>query len=283
LNAWNTTDNTTGSGLYTRYGHAFSPADHALANLEGWTITVRARMIDDFGGVLSCFFDVANDNDQRFLVSFDLDGSDNLTVELGGLEVITIPSNGTGWANYHTHELVYDPVGGTADYYFDGNKLNSAPWSPTSITGLSGVRFGNGSSGGRGSMNWNKVEFRTAQTGEVLALYDAGNLANTPVSLDPLDQDWVYVTSTGTSAGPVLADSHSIWEARARFFPTLLPDQIGSPSGFGTAARTGADAAGQSARSRAAPPSAAWRGWRVATGRHASRRSGRESPRPRSR
>lgn len=235
LNAWNTTDNLE-TGPKRAYGLAFSAQDHADAATEGWTLTIRSRLVDDFGDSWTCYVDFTDDNGQRFLIHFDLDDNDDLEVTLGGHESIVIPSLGTGWANYHTHRIVFDPGTGSADYYFDDEKRNVAPWNPTPIAGLNGIRFGTGATGGRGSMNWNKIEFKTAQTERVVASYDAGSVGASPSDLDPVDQGWVELDSTGTSAGPVLADYHSWWELSARFVPVTLPGQFSEPAnGFGRA------------------------------------------------
>jgi hypothetical protein len=217
LNAWNTADQTTGSGVYYQYRYPFDAREHALAAAEGWTLTITARMVEDFGRNESCFVDFATST-ERFLIFFDLDAQGNLTVSLGGIERLTLTEDGSGWAHYHTHQIVYNSVSNTADYFFNGVKKNSAPWSATPITGLNGLRFGNGSSAGMGSMNWHRVELKTAQTETVVASYHAGNSASSPVDLDPQLQGWTFASGNsgaGASRQSVREDALTKWRSEA--------------------------------------------------------------------
>ena len=217
LNAWNTTDRTIDSGVLYQYRYPFDPREHQLAASEGWTLTIQARMVEDFGRNESCFLDFANST-ERFLIFFDLDGQGNLMVNLAGLERLTLTSDGSGWAHYHVHQIVYDPASDTADYFFNGEKKNTAPWSPTAITGLNGIRFGNGSSGGMGSMNWHQVEMKTAETETVLASYSAGNSASAPENINPELQGWTFApgnAGTGATHAPVLSDPLTKWRTEA--------------------------------------------------------------------
>jgi hypothetical protein len=216
LNAWNTADRTTGSGVYHQYRRPFEAREQALAS-EGWTLAVTARMVEDFGRNESCFVDVANPT-ERFLIFFDLDSRGNLVASLGGLERLTLTSDGSGWARYFEHRVVFDPVSNTADYYFEGVKMNTAPWPPTPVTGLNGLRFGNGSSAGMGSMNWHRVELRTARSGAVLVSYNAGNAGSGPADLDPVHQGWTFApgnAGSGSSHAAVRSDGLTKWQLEA--------------------------------------------------------------------
>jgi hypothetical protein len=216
LNAWNTADLTTGSGVFYQYRRALDPSLHALA-ARGWTLTIKARMIEDFGGSQSCFVDFANST-ERFLLFFDLDGGGNLIVTLGGHEEIALTTDGRGWAHYFEHKIVHDPDSNTADYYFNGVKMNTSPWPPTPITGLNGVRFGNGSTAGMGSMNWHEVELKATEGEIVLAAYRARTSESGLNDLDPGVQGWAFApgnAGTGVTQGPVLADALTKWRSEA--------------------------------------------------------------------
>ncbi|MBI1176159.1 hypothetical protein GC207_01830 [bacterium] len=223
LNAWNTSDNSTGAGAYYRYNYPLTANQQTLAEAEGWTLTFRAR-VNDYGSTPSCFVDITDANEQRFLVFLGVDFQGDLyLVQPNNLGTVTLTSDGLGWSKYHTHEIVYDPANGTADYYFDGQKVNTAPWPKIAGTGLDGVRFGNGSSSGMGSMNVNKIEVTTQQSNQVLALYDAGTTADTNVDLDPEHQGWTRVpdaTDSNVSAGPVVADVTTLWPVQTMITPT---------------------------------------------------------------
>ena len=227
LNAWNITDQTSGSGVFHQYRRPLDPRAHALAANGGWTLTVKGRMVDDFEGTMSCFVEFATLT-ERFLLYFDLDDNKNLVASPYGMEPITLTSDGAGWAQYHLHEAVFDPDSGTADYYFDGVTMNPSPWSPVPITGLDGVRFGNGATGGRGSMNWHKVELVTTQTKAVLASYKAHTATNSPSDLDPVLQGWTFAPGnpgSGISQGPVRPDVLTLWkpEAILEASPEFIP------------------------------------------------------------
>ncbi|MCL4178417.1 MAG: FG-GAP repeat protein, partial [Verrucomicrobia bacterium] len=227
-NAWNTFDLITGSGSL-HYARTFTPAQHALAASEGWRLTLRARMVDDFGGSPACYLDFTDANNRRWLLFFDLDAEGDLIVSLGGLEVLQLTNDGQGWADYHQHEIHFRPSTGTADYYFNGQQLNSAPWASTPITGLNGVRWGNGSTAGRGSMNFSLVEFRTAVTGEVLARYDAGLAASSAVVPHPTTQGWTENRTGANHPGrPVAGDVIPLWKLEA-----VLTETDYSESRFG--------------------------------------------------
>ncbi len=217
-NAWNTSDQTSTLGVFYQYHRDFTGAEQQSAATEGWTLSIRARMVDDFGGTKSCFVDFADANGMRFLLFFALDSNHDLVVSPEGLSPINLTTNGLGWAAYHLYEITFDPTTATADFYVDHVKMNASPWSPTPVSGLNGVRFGNGSSAGTGAMNWNLVQFKTSQSDQVLASYDAGTAADTDVAPDPETQGWVFFpgnAGSGASKGPVSPDGLSAWPVQA--------------------------------------------------------------------
>ena len=242
LNAWNIVDDSTASGVNYEYVYPLTSSQRRLATTNGWTLTIRSRMLDNFssGGTNnpSCFVDYAIDPTNRFLIWFSLDANLNLVAQLNGLQTLTFTTNGDGWAAYHTHQIVFNPTNGTADYYFDGVKINSSPWSPTPVIPLSGIRFGNGSSAGEGGMNWNLVELKT-QSGQVLASYDAGTAGNPPIAPDPTNQDWTLSQPTsmvGVTNTPVSLDFATVWPLQAVLAPSdgQSNDQFGFSVAIGS-------------------------------------------------
>jgi hypothetical protein len=216
LNAWNTSDRSYNNGTFYRYGQALTPGELSLAAAEGWTLTIHSRMVGDVypDDDPSCFVDFAMTSSNRFLIWFSLDYDGNLKVHLNGPVPTFLPTQGLGWLRYHTHQLVFDPTNNTADYYFDGVKMNGSPLSPIPVTGVDGVRFGNGSTLGTGSMNFNKVELETRQTHQVLASYEAGLAGNPAVAPDPVTQGWTLLpgnTVPDISLGPVSPDFATVW------------------------------------------------------------------------
>ena len=233
LNAWNVTDNSLSTGVFYHFDKPLSDADRQLAAAEGWTLTIRARMADNFGytGSPACFVDFAFTPTNRFIIWFGLD-ADDLTVRLNEGTPLSLTSNGQGWADYHEHQLVFNSANGTADYYFDGVKKNPAPLSPVAVSPLEGVRFGTGASGGEGSMNFNRVELQTLLTHQTLALYNAGEGGNPAVAPSPETQGWTLWPGNpgaGKTQGAVSPDLLTVWRLQA----VLTPSDPGSGDGFG--------------------------------------------------
>jgi hypothetical protein len=223
LNAWNMASSYSSGDYY--YGHAPTPNELALAASEGWTLTVHSRLVTDFelDSDPSSFVDFALTSSNRFLISFSLDYNGGLKAHLNGSVPTFLPTDGLSWLRYHTHQLVYDPTNNAADYFFDGVKMNASPLSPIPAAGAEGVRFGNDSTTGTGSMNFNRVELETRQTHEVLALYEAGAAGNPAVAPDPVTQGWTLLTdNTGPdiSLGPVSPDFATAWTVEAILTPT---------------------------------------------------------------
>ena len=163
FNAWNVSDNATVSGGVLFTNPIASSVDAAATN-AGWTLRARVRMVSNFSGAgVSCFVEYGTGpSNPRYLIFFSLDGSNNLTVQLQGLGTLTLTTNGQGTAAYHLHEIVY--AGGTASYYFDGQLITNNWAGFVTATSGNGVRFGSGSTAGKGSMNFNLVEWEIHAT-----------------------------------------------------------------------------------------------------------------------
>ncbi|MBE0545366.1 MAG: hypothetical protein IH623_28840 [Verrucomicrobia bacterium] len=162
LNAWNITDNTTQAGQFIDYRWVFPKESHDAARTNGWRYRVRARFVDDFNtGV--CIAAIYGDaTGRRYVMFFDVSGIDlDLQVQLVGGVTTNVTSFGFGAFDYHTHELVFDPLTQRVSYYFDGNLIFSG-WNGDTSTAYNGPLFGSGSSAGMGSVNFNQVEFSVA-------------------------------------------------------------------------------------------------------------------------
>lgn len=199
-NAWQITDppGSNGSGLH--YTRILSEAEHNAATSSGFRYSINARFVENWDSktmVMAYGFGT-----ERYLILFGLDPAGDLTAELEGGATFTLTTNGTGTALYHTHEIVYDPDAGTASYLFDGQTKKS-DWEPSDPDFPAGkIQWGEGSTAGKGQMNFHSVRFEIVGTG-VVASYDAGTEGDPDEAPDPETQGW----SRGGIAG--FADSIS--------------------------------------------------------------------------
>src|SRR5262249_41863643 len=138
---------------------------HDLATSSGWVLRARVRMGANFGSASpACFIEYGKGtNDPRFLIFLNLDAAGNLTAQLQGLTTVMLTTNGQGNAAYHLHEIVCNAAG-EASYYFDGRFITNNWMGFTTTSAADGVRFGTGSTAGKGSVNYNLVEWALLAT-----------------------------------------------------------------------------------------------------------------------
>ncbi|MCW5553400.1 MAG: hypothetical protein KIS67_14720 [Verrucomicrobiae bacterium] len=193
LNAWNITDNTPQAGQFIDYRWAFPKESHDTARTNGWRYRVRARFVDDFNtGV--CIAAIYGDaTGRRYVMFFDVSGIDlDLQVQLVGGVTTNVTSFGAGAFDYHTHELVFDPLTQRVSYYFDGTLIYSG-WNGDTSTAYNGPLFGAGSSANMGSVNFNEVEFSVANANAAIGI------VTNPASLTVAPGE--SVTLTGFASG----------------------------------------------------------------------------------
>jgi|GEM_PF-1409192 len=154
LNAWQVRD---ASSLYTyaNYSQQIATNLQNNARASGWVLTVRARLAEYFGASVAQFATVADYNNNRFVLGFNLDANNNLVVGANPGNY-TVTSDGSG-QSYHLHQMVYDPASATASYYFDGNLI--AGGFPAAVVASAPVFWGSASGLGQGTMNYNLVDF----------------------------------------------------------------------------------------------------------------------------
>jgi hypothetical protein len=154
LNAWQVRD---ASSLYTYANYTQQIATNLQDNARasGWVLTVRARLAEYFGAAVAQFALVDDYNFNRFVLSFNVDGNNNLVVGANPGNY-TVTSDGSA-LNYHLHQMVYDPASATASYYFDGT-LIARGFSAATVANPS-VLWGSASGLGEGTMNYNLVDF----------------------------------------------------------------------------------------------------------------------------
>jgi hypothetical protein len=228
INAWNITDNSeiAGSG-----GHYYitnlTAAQYSSAATNGWKYAITCRLLDDFDDTISMNFLFGNAS-RRFLVWLDFNAAGDLQAELPGAtpNLFILTTNGFGADAYHDHELVFNPTNGQATYYFDGAPVTS--WAGETVV-TPGVRWGSGSTDGRGSMNYHKARFEILNR-EIVANYDAGE--HPSIAPSPTLRGWTVI-SAGTNASPsgVSPDPVTWWSPRRK----LTAGDAAASDFFGTA------------------------------------------------
>jgi Vibrio cholerae sialidase, lectin insertion/FG-GAP-like repeat len=203
-NAWQINDNYSGGLGVIQYMTNLTAAQVFAATNNGWRYDLVSRMVSDSGGAATHSI-AFGDGTRRFYIFFDLNGSGQLTAQLLGDTTYTLTSAAEG-TNYHTHEIIYDPVTGAATYRFDGSVI--ATWAGNVSSGQSNqVMWGANSSTGLGVMNYHHAEFSIAGQG-VIASYDAGFDGNPAAAPSPTAQGWErYVFGATISEAPVSPDS----------------------------------------------------------------------------
>jgi hypothetical protein len=234
-NAWQITDRTNNSFLnYSKILN--TPSQQAAAN--GWRYTIKARMVDDFGGSKTMTFVYGMTASRRFLVWWDLDTSGNLTAEVEGRGTRVIATNELGATLYHTHEIFY--TNGAAKYFFDGIEIDTWPGVDAGTTPGGQIVWGSGSSAGMGQMNFQDVEFEIAGSG-VVASYRAGSSG---VATNPALQGW-----TANPPSPVLPNAFTPISPDFEPYLPLVETLGASQVGLATARLNGrGDPRGESAK-----------------------------------
>jgi hypothetical protein len=203
-NAWQITDNSAGSGSALNYVNILSTSGHQAATNRGFRFTVNARFLTNFGSSKSVNMSYGLGS-RRFVIWWDLDDNGDLTGELDDGFPITLTSNGTGSAFYHTHEIVYNPASGRASYLMDGQAVTTNWQSSPNASAAGRISWGAGSSPGRGRMNFNGVAFEITNT--IVAGYDAGTAGDPPLAPDPAAQGWILSAGAGPTTASISPDN----------------------------------------------------------------------------
>jgi len=192
LNGWNINDNNPSGGGF-QYRMDYPQTSHDFARINGWRLKVRCRMIDDYGsaspaiGVL-----YSNPAGRRHFFYLRQSGIDlDLQVWLVGGITTNLTTGGIGAADYHTHEIVFDPATDRASYYFDGTLIYKN-WNGDALASYKGTYFGSYSSAGMANVNFNQVEF------------SAVNATSPVIVTNPVDATVAFggsVTFTGSASG----------------------------------------------------------------------------------
>ncbi len=214
-NAWQITD-ASGVAGSLNFSNTLSAAQKIAATNSGWHFTVISRQIQGSGGSGPAQFMTYGHGDRRFIVGWDLDASGRLTARFYGAGgtfsgvATNLTGPGEGSSAYHQHELIYSPATRTATYLLDGTPVYTwtglAPNSDYNGQAL----FGAGANGGRGGMNFHRVQFAITGQGTV-SEYSAGYQGNPAIAPDPASQGWTRTWSvpanTDVTNAPVSPDA----------------------------------------------------------------------------
>jgi hypothetical protein len=217
LNAWNVLD-ASGVATGPSYRVSLMATQHTALLTNGWCYRVTTRMVHHLSSGVCMYFSYGSATN-RFLFFLHHNANGDLFAELPGASPAqyVLTTNGAGADDYHLHELEFNPATRRATYRFDGRVITN--WVGQALTGVEGIRWGAGSTSGRGSINVHQARFEMAGSGTVLASYDAGTPANPPANLDPLAQGWGVLNPPGaanTSRGPLTPDAATLWTEQAR-------------------------------------------------------------------
>lgn len=177
LHAWQIRDASIANLHFATYSQQLATNLQDNARQFGWVLTVRGRLAENFGAAGALFTIYEDYNFNRYGLSFNVDGLNDLVVgtsTTAGFANHTVTSDGSG-LNYHLHQVVYNPATATAAYYFDGNLI--VPGFPVSnpAGSLAELMWGAKSSAGQGSMNYNLVELSAVDAPLTIAI--SGNNA----------------------------------------------------------------------------------------------------------
>jgi hypothetical protein len=179
---WRTVDGT--GSFPASYEQTWTPEQLTLLAGPEWRLTWtvamdRSALLSGGGGVTDYYLSPNNsrqndgyvivdvDDEYRLWLTHKLDANNQLLIDVDGGDTyatgVTITNN---WPNFATFSLTYRPAedSGTLDYGAGTATVTSSSTDP----GRNKVFFGQGSSGGQGSLIWN--EFRLVRTSGLVVL-----------------------------------------------------------------------------------------------------------------
>ena len=185
LDAWVVTDNSAGGSQWITYTKTPDVTDITKANANGWIFETNMRFVDDFGAGVSTVLIYGNGS-TRFLVFFELDGNGDLVAQTFGTggATYTLTTGGTGTQDFHNIQMVFDPATGKASFAVDDVRYDSGTWAGQGNS-FTGVQWGNGSSGGKGSAAFNQVKWGYLDSSATLASGATASITNGELTFDP--------------------------------------------------------------------------------------------------
>lgn len=177
-NAWQIRDASIVTARFASYNLQVATNIQVSARQFGWVLTVRSRNAENFGTAGAMFAFYEDDNLNRYGLSFNVNANNDLVVgnsSTSGFVDNVVTSDGSG-QDYHLHQVVYNPLNATGSYYCDGRLI---AWNfPVSnpAASVSELMWGARSSAGKGTMNFNLVDFSSVD-GPIVSLTVIGGSA----------------------------------------------------------------------------------------------------------
>ncbi len=158
FNAWRLADNSTVSGQHITWDHALTSGQLSAAMANGWTLAARVREVNPSGNTRRCVAMRFGNGSKYWQLFLMTNTSGELVASIYGSSENVVTLTGVDPAEYHEHQLIYDPNSSTAKYYVDGQlwRSNLAGYNSSSF---SGVEWGTSSGSGKGDGYWNRVSF----------------------------------------------------------------------------------------------------------------------------
>ena len=186
-NAWQIEDSIPSYGSTLTYSFQLSPAQRDQALNNGWRLTLKTRLLNDYKSPPTMGM-LCDNGSQRIALFWNFDAQGNLVSHWDRLfQTRTVLQNGDGSDAYATHELVLGPATGLR-YWVNG--IDTGGW-PTDFHSTESMRVQWGALGhaGMGVMHVQQATFEIMGMG-VVAAYDAGEQDNPSEAPDPVTQGW---------------------------------------------------------------------------------------------
>ncbi len=176
FDAWGMDHSSGGTSFYQSGG--LSVGDKALIASQGWTLSLRARVVNDSSFIHNVFATL-DTGTRRFDLTLSLNSSGDTTAHL--IETVVSAQNTPGQtysltgsgSQYHLFQLQFDPISQTADLFIDGIERISNYDGHTDFVSNRGLFWGaaNGSQG-----NFNLVTLESGQTVSLAAVPEPSTL-----------------------------------------------------------------------------------------------------------
>jgi len=179
LNAWQVRDASFTVGAFIRYIINFTTNQQDAARRAGFALSVRSRIVENFGNGPALFAFFENYSLERAGFSFNANANNDLVVGFtttNGFTNFVMTADGSALNAYHLYQAAYDPVSGLVSYYHDGAWVTSLPLT-TTVNSVPELVWGSFSSAGEGTVNFNLVDFSAVNVPFVSIAPNGANLA----------------------------------------------------------------------------------------------------------
>lgn len=172
--AWNVNDSAVGE---LTYSYTFNAQEEAGA-VDQWGMSATVRLpLAPMGLQSNPFLHVRFDDDKRYFMRWTVSSGGTPSVQLLGSDSALVEVAGSG---YHTYNVVYNKVDGTADVFADGNEVISDITPMYNDPGAEYFNWGSGASDatpGQGYFSNVSFSIPTIPEPASLALIGLGGLA----------------------------------------------------------------------------------------------------------